>query len=270
MNILDEILASKSKEVAERKSLFPQKLLEQSIHYNATPVSLRKYIQRSDKSGIIAEIKRKSPSKGVINDKVSVERVSIGYMQAGASALSVLTDKPFFGGDNEDLLLAREYNFCPVLRKDFIIDEYQIVEAKSIGADAILLIAAALTPERVKELATFAQSLQLEVLMEVHDLSELQNNLHPEVDLIGVNNRNLKTFQTDVNTSKELSSHIPAYFVKVSESGISEATVVNDLKTYGYEGFLIGEAFMQYSRPEQACAKFIQELQALSHKPVRV
>ena len=268
MNILDEILSSKSKEVAERKSLFPHKLLEQSIHYNATPVSLKKYLQRTDKSGIIAEIKRKSPSKGIINNKVSVERISIGYMQGGASALSVLTDKPFFGGSNEDLLLAREYNFCPVLRKDFIIDEYQIVEAKSIGADAILLIAAALTPEHLKELATFAQSLQLEVLMEVHDLSELQNNLHSAVDLIGVNNRDLKTFKTDVNTSKQLASHIPAEFVKVSESGISQPLVVNDLKAHGYEGFLIGEAFMQHSRPEQACAEFIQELQTLSNKSI--
>ena len=158
----------------------------------------------SFKAEMIAEIKRKSPSKGVINDRISVERISIGYMQSGASALSVLTDKTFFGGDNEDLLLAREYNFCPILRKDFIIDEYQIIEAKSIGADAILLIAAALTPERLKELASFAKSLQLEVLMEVHNLSELQKNLHPEIDLIGVNNRNLKSFETDVNTSIEL------------------------------------------------------------------
>ena len=270
MNILDQILSAKVKEVAERKSLFPQKLLEQSIHFSATPVSLKKYIQRTDKSGIIAEIKRKSPSKGVINDRISVERISIGYMQAGASALSVLTDKPFFGGANEDLEVAREYNFCPILRKDFIIDEYQIVEAKSIGADAILLIAAALTPERLKVLASFAKSLELEVLMEVHDLPELQSNLHPEIDLIGVNNRNLKTFDTDINTSKELAAHIPKEYVKVSESGISKAEVVNDLQGYGYEGFLIGEAFMQHSRPEQACADFIQELQMLKNKSIPV
>lgn len=268
MNILDQILASKSKEVAERKALFPQKLLEQSIHFSATPVSLKKYLQRPDKSGIIAEIKRKSPSKGIINDKISVERISIGYMQAGASALSVLTDKPFFGGDNEDLLLARAYNFCPVLRKDFIIDEYQIIEAKSIGADAILLIAAALSPEHLKELAVFAKSMNLEVLMEVHDLSELQHNLHPEVDLIGVNNRDLNTFKTDINTSKELASHIPNEYVKISESGISQPSVVHSLKSYGYAGFLIGETFMQHSRPEQACAQFVQELQTISIQSV--
>lgn len=270
MNILDQILSSKYKEVEERKSLFPQKLLEQSIHFGVIPVSLRKYLQRPDKSGVIAEIKRKSPSKGVINDRISVERISIGYMQSGASALSVLTDKIFFGGDNEDLLLAREYNFCPILRKDFVIDEYQIIEAKSIGADAILLIAVALTPERLKELASFAKSLQLEVLMEVHDLSELQKNLHPEIDLIGVNNRNLKSFETDVNTSIELASHIPSEFVKVSESGISTPQVVADLKPHGFEGFLIGEAFMQQSRPELACAEFIQQLQRISNQPVSV
>jgi indole-3-glycerol phosphate synthase len=268
MNILDQILQSKSKEVEERKSLFPQKLLEQSIHFAVTPISLKKYLQRPDKSGVIAEIKRKSPSKGIINDRVSVERISIGYMQSGASALSVLTDKEFFGGDNEDLLLAREYNFCPILRKDFIIDEYQIIEAKSIGADAILLIAAALTPERLAQLAKFAKSLHLEVLMEVHDLSELQNNLHPAVDLIGVNNRNLKSFETDVNTSIELARHIPSEYVKVSESGISTPEVVADLKSHGYEGFLIGEAFMKQSRPELACGKFIQQLQKITDKSV--
>ena len=146
MNILDQIIEHKRKETEERKSLYPVRLLEQSIYFGTKPVSLCHYIRRRDKSGIIAEIKRKSPSKGVINAYVSVERTSIGYMQAGASALSVLTDKQFFGGSNDDLTVARKFNFCPILRKDFTLDEYQIVEAKSIGADAILLIAAALDP----------------------------------------------------------------------------------------------------------------------------
>ena len=153
MNILDQILAHKRKEVDERKGLYPVKLLEQSIYFATPAVSLKKYLLREDKSGIIAEIKRKSPSKGIINPHISVERTSIGYMQAGASALSVLTDKEFFGGSNEDLTLARKFNFCPILRKDFVIDEYQVIEAKSIGADAILLIAAALEPGRIKELS---------------------------------------------------------------------------------------------------------------------
>ena len=169
MNILDQILAHKETEVAERKSLYPVKLLEKSIFFPTQPVSLKKYLLREDKSGIIAEIKRKSPSKGVINPHVSIERTSIGYMQAGASALSVLTDQKFFGGSNDDLMIARKFNYCPILRKDFVIDEYQIVEAKSIGADAILLIAAALAPEKLASLCAFAHTLKLEVLMEVHD-----------------------------------------------------------------------------------------------------
>lgn len=202
----------------------------------------------------------------MINAYAEVERTSIGYMQAGASALSVLTDKKYFGGSNEDLTVARKFNYCPILRKDFIIEEYQIVEAKAIGADAILLIAAVLRPQRLKELAAFAKSLQLEVLMEVHSLEELQPNLHPEVDLIGVNNRNLNTFVTDIALSKELARHIPQEFVKVSESGISKPSTLLELQAFGYNGFLIGESFMQHSRPEQAAARFIHEFHQLREK----
>jgi indole-3-glycerol phosphate synthase len=223
-------------------------------------VSLKKYIQREDKSGIIAEIKRKSPSKGVINPYVSVERTSIGYMQAGASALSVLTDKQFFGGSNEDLTLARKYNFCPILRKDFTIDEYQIVEAKSIGADAILLIAAALNAATLKSLASFAHSFGLEVLLEVHNEEELRENLDAGADLIGVNNRNLKTFELSIEVSKKLASLIPSSIVKVSESGIESVQVILELKKFGYQGFLMGQNFMQHSRPEVACKEFIDDL----------
>lgn len=260
MNILEKIVAHKRTEVAGRKSLYPVKLLEQSIYFATQPVSLKKYIQRKDKSGIIAEIKRKSPSKGVINPHVSVERTSIGYMQAGASALSVLTDKEFFGGSNDDLTLARKYNFCPILRKDFTIDEYQIVEAKSIGADAILLIAAALEPERLKQLADFAHSFSLEVLLEVHNDEELQANLDAGADLIGVNNRNLKTFELSIEISKALAERIPKEAVKVSESGIESVATILELKKFGYEGFLMGQNFMQHSRPEEACREFIDEL----------
>ena len=263
MTILDEILEHKRKEVAERKSLYPVKLLQQSIYFPTSCVSLKKYLLREDKSGIIAEIKRKSPSKGVINPHVSVERTSIGYMQAGASALSILTDKQFFGGSNDDLTTARKFNFCPILRKDFIIDEYQIIEAKSIGADAILLIAAALEPKKLKELCAFAHSLGLEVLMEVHDDMELTNNLEAGADLIGVNNRNLKTFELSVETSKRLSKLIPDSVVKVSESGIESPEEILNLKDYGFRGFLIGQTFMQNSRPERAAMDFIKELRRL-------
>ena len=260
MNILDQIIAHKQTEVANRKSLYPVKLLEQSIYFATQPVSLKKYIQREDLSGIIAEIKRKSPSKGVINPHVSVERTSIGYMQAGASALSVLTDKNFFGGSNDDLTLARKFNFCPILRKDFTIDEYQIVEAKSIGADAILLIAAALEPKRLKELAAFAHSFGLEVLLEVHNEEELNANLDAGADLMGVNNRNLKTFELSIEVSKSLAGRIPKDVVKVSESGIESVSTILELKKYGFEGFLMGQNFMQHSRPEAACKEFIDEL----------
>ena len=263
MDILEKIIAHKQREVAERKSLFPPKLLEQSTYYEGKAVSLKKYLLREDKSGIIAEFKRKSPSKGVINAHAKVERTTIGYMQAGASALSVLTDSEFFGGSSDDLKTARKFNFCPVLRKDFVIDEYQIIEAKSIGADAILLIAAALEPAKLKELAAFAKDLNLEVLMEVHGKEELDTHLNEHLDIVGVNNRNLKTFEVSVDTSKALASAIPDEFVKISESGISDPSTIVDLKAHGYKGFLIGETFMKTGRPELTAADFIEKMKKL-------
>lgn len=260
MNILDKIIDYKRKEVAEQKELYPIKLLEQSIFFESQSVSLKKYIQRDDKSGIIAEIKRKSPSKGVINPYISIERTSIGYMQAGASALSVLTDKNFFGGSNEDLTTARKFNFCPILRKDFTIDEYQIVEAKSIGADAILLIASALKPAELMSMSSFAHTFGLEVLLEVHNEEELKGSLDAGADLIGVNNRDLKTFELSIEISKRLAHLIPSSIVKVSESGIESIQAILDLKKFGYEGFLMGQNFMQHSRPEVACKEFIDDL----------
>jgi indole-3-glycerol phosphate synthase len=260
MNILEKIIARKYEEVAERKSLYPVKLLEKSIFFSSPIVSLTKYVQRKDKSGIIAEIKRKSPSKGIINASVSIERTSIGYMQAGASALSILTDKDFFGGSSDDLTMARKFNFCPILRKDFIVDEYQIVEAKSIGADAILLIAAALSTKRLNELALFAKSLSLEILMEVHTEEELTSNREAEVDLVGVNNRDLKTFDVSLDISKRLAPLLPKGKVFVSESGIDSPAAIIELRKYGYEGFLMGQNFMQHNRPEQAAKDFINQL----------
>ena len=260
MNILDEILAKKKDEVEERKALYSVKLLEQSIHFETRIVSLKKYLLRPDKSGIIAEIKRKSPSKGVLNRNISIERTSIGYMQAGASALSILTDNTFFGGSADDLKTARKFNFCPILRKDFIIDEYQIVEAKSIGADVVLLIAAALDASRLKQLAEFAKSLGMETLLEVHNEDELHRALNEHIDLVGVNNRDLGTFEVSLDTSRKLASMIPDNFIKVAESGISGPEEVLDLKEHGYSGFLMGERFMKHSRPEKACAEFIESL----------
>jgi len=260
MNILTQIIEHKRKEVAERKALYPVRLLEQSIYFQSPTVSLKKYIQRPDKSGIIAEIKRKSPSRGIINGDVSVERISLGYMQAGASALSVLTDKNFFGGSNEDLMIARKFNFCPILRKDFVVDEYQLIEAKSIGADAVLLIAAVLSPLEVKNLAKRARELNLEVLLEVHSREELDRSIDAEIDLVGVNNRNLQTFEMNVDLSRELAPYIPNKFVKVSESGIESPQAIVDLRKSGFQGFLIGQTFMAQSRPEEAARQFISEL----------
>ena len=264
MNILEKITAEKRKEVAERQSMTPVKKLEKSIYFETSTVSLKKYIQRPDKIGLIAEYKRKSPSKGVINANASVERTSIGYMQSGASGLSVLTDGPFFGGKSEDLITARNYNFCPILRKDFIIDEYQIIEAKSIGADVILLIAAILDRSEIQRLSSFAKSLGLEVLLEVHNQTELEKSIMPTLDLLGVNNRDLTSFHTDVQTSKNLAEKIPADFIKVSESGINDPSTVIELMQYGYEGFLIGEYFMQHGRPESACREFVKKVKKLN------
>ena len=263
MTILDNIIAHKRREVAERQSLVPAKRLEQSLYMNAQPLSLSRYLLRDDLSGIIAEFKRKSPSKGFINPHAPVERTTLGYMQAGASALSILTDTEFFGGKNEDLTTARRYNFCPILRKDFVIDEYQILEAKSIGADAVLLIAAVLKPEEVLRLGRFAKSLGLEVLLEIHSAAELENTLHPDaVTLVGVNNRNLHDFSVRLDTSGELAQRIPAAYVKVTESGLSSAAEIEALRAVGYRGFLIGETFMRHSRPEKACAALVQQLRA--------
>lgn len=266
MNILDEIIAHKYKEVEERRSLFPTKLLEKSQYFNSQTISLKKYLLREDKLGIIAEIKKKSPSKGIINAHVNIERTSIGYMQAGASALSVLTDQTYFGGKNEDLTTARKYNFCPILRKDFVVDEYQIIEAKSIGADAILLIAAALTAEKLRTLAAFARSLGLETLVEVHNQEELDKSLNDDIVLVGVNNRNLKTFEVNINTSIDLAAKIPNQFVKISESGIQEPETIVKLKTHGFQGFLMGERFMASGRPEKSCARFIEALGQIEQK----
>ena len=269
MNILDEIIAYKRKEVEDNKNLYPVKLLEQSIFYQSPTVSLKKYVQREDKTGIIAEFKRKSPSRGVINAYASVEQTTIGYMQAGASALSVLTDKKFFGGSNEDLKVARKFNFCPILRKDFTIDEYQVIEAKSIGADAILLIAAVLETKQIKDLTQFAHALGLEVLLEVHDKEELQPNLDSGADLIGVNNRNLKTFEVSIEASKQLAPLIPSTAVRVSESGISSPETILELRDFGYQGFLIGENFMKHSRPEEEAKMFTDRLRQMQRSEFR-
>lgn len=262
MDILEKIVAHKRVEVEKKKERYPVKLLEDSIYFNTPTVSLSTYLQRSDKSGIIAEFKRRSPSKGDINPYASVEQVSIGYMQAGASALSVLTDEHFFGGKNADLTLARKFNFCPILRKDFIVSEYQIVEARSIGADAILLIAACLEKQELDRLAAFAKKLGLEVLVEIHGVEEL-DKLSMHADVVGVNNRNLKTFEVNIGNSIALFDQLPKEMVKIAESGLNDPHAVVELKRAGFQGFLIGEYFMRDERPGDRCRAFIQRIDRL-------
>lgn len=266
MNILDKIVAQKRMEVAERKSVYPIMMLEKSTGFHSPTTSLKRSLIDKSSTGIIAEFKRKSPSKGIINSHASVAQTTTGYVQAGVSALSILTDTEFFGGSNEDLILARKSNSCPILRKEFIVDEYQIIEAKSIGADAILLIAAVVEPQTVKKYQQLAHSLGLEVLLEVHNEQELKANLDSEVDLIGVNNRNLKTFEVNTDTSKLLASLIPESFIKISESGIDNPATIQELRDLGYQGFLIGQVFMEQGQPEVACRDFMETLRRVTSR----
>ncbi|MCF7560487.1 indole-3-glycerol phosphate synthase TrpC [Sabulilitoribacter multivorans] len=260
MNILDKIVIDKRKEVDLRKGLIPVSQLENSVLFNRKTVSLT-YKLRHSKSGIIAEHKRRSPSKSVINNNLNVQDVAFGYENAGVCGMSVLTDGKYFGGSLDDLLTARASCNLPLLRKEFIIDEYQMLEAKAYGADVILLIAAILTRNEIKKFSEFAKSLKLDVLLEVHNEEELQKSIMPSLDMLGVNNRNLKTFDVSLETSKSLSSKIPDDFVKVSESGISNIEAIKELLPYGYQGFLIGENFMKTDNPGASATEFIKTLE---------
>lgn len=260
MNILDKITADKRKEVDLKKSLIPINQLEQSILFERQTISLTERLQNST-SGIIAEHKRRSPSKATINQNLNVQDVAKGYENAGVCGMSVLTDGKYFGGSLDDLILARASSNLPLLRKEFIIDQYQIIEAKAYGADVILLIAAILSKDEIKQFSTLAKQLNLDVLLEVHNEEELHKSIMPSIDMLGVNNRNLKTFEVSLDTSKTLSEMIPNDFVKVSESGISTVEAIKDLKQFGYKGFLIGENFMKTDNPGESATQFIQNLE---------
>ena len=261
MNILDKITADKIKEVELRKSLIPVSQLEQSVLFKKETISLSKKLRNST-TGIIAEHKRRSPSKQVINHNLNVQDVAKGYENAGVCGMSVLTDGKYFGGSLDDLIIARASCNLPILRKEFIIDDYQILEAKAHGADVILLIAAILSKDKIKQFSEFAKSLKLDVLLEVHNEEELQKSIMPSLDMLGVNNRNLKTFEVSLDTSKTLSQIIPNDFVKVSESGISSVEAIKELRPYGYQGFLIGENFMKTDNPGTSANKFINDLKS--------
>jgi indole-3-glycerol phosphate synthase len=232
--------------------------LERGRYFNRTTSSLRKFILNERKTGIIAEFKRRSPSKGIINNRDSVEAVTKAYYGYGASGISILTDHKFFGGSLDDLLSARDSEL-PLLRKDFTIDEYQVVEARAFGADVILLIAACLTPQEVKNLSVAAHNLELEVLLELHDETEL-DHICDSIDMVGVNNRNLKNFEVDLEHSVRLAQKIDDRFIKVAESGINDVANIHYLKQHGFKGFLIGEHFMKQDNPMQAFKNFTYEL----------
>lgn len=260
MNILDKIIEHKKEEVAFRKATIPVERLKESSFYHRPSLSLKSFLLDSSKTGIIAEFKRRSPSKGIIHPNPDIMQITRDYTSGGASALSVLTDEQFFGGMNQDLMKARENNI-PILRKEFIIDPYQIEEARSIGADAILLIAACLTPKQVKSLALYATALKLDILLELHEESEL-GHICEEVTIVGINNRNLKTFEVDIDQSIRMAAQIPSGKLLIAESGISSAEEIKYFKEKGFHGFLMGEYFMKQPDPGKAFHDFVNQLSA--------
>jgi indole-3-glycerol phosphate synthase len=260
ISILDKIVEKKLEEIAAARIKNPVAKLEEMELFERDCYSFRKFLLDPAKTGIIAEFKRVSPSKGVINSNVTVAEVTSKYVEAGASALSILTDERFFGGHLRDLNNARKVNRVPLLRKDFILDEYQILEAKANGADIILLIAAILKPEEIIKHSALAKSLGLNILLEVHNKEELERSLCDNIDAVGVNNRNLNDFTVSVQNSYDLISLIPDQFLKISESGISNPATIVGLKQAGYQGFLIGENFMKEADPGKAIKEFVKAL----------
>ncbi|WP_195407526.1 indole-3-glycerol phosphate synthase TrpC [Bacteroides congonensis] len=257
-DILSEIIANKRFEVDLQKQAISIEQLQEGIS-EAPVIRSMKQALASSKSGVIAEFKRRSPSKGWIKQDARPEEIVLSYATAGASALSILTDEKFFGGSLKDIRIARPLVEIPILRKDFIIDEYQLYQAKIVGADAVLLIAAALEQERCNELTEKAHSLGLEVLLEIHSPEEL-SYINEKIDMVGINNRNLGTFFTDVENSFRLAGQLPQGAVLVSESGISDPEIVKRLRTAGFRGFLIGETFMKTEQPGETLQNFLQAI----------
>ncbi len=259
MQILDIIIHHKKEELIQAKLAKPLEALKQSSYYSRTCLSLSKFIKDEDKNGIIAEYKRKSPSEGIINDQYTIEEVVKAYQAHGASACSILTDHEFFGGKAEWITEIRPLLNIPILRKEFIIDEYQIHEAKAIGADAILLICECLSKEQISQFCRLAHDLGLEVLLELHSEDQLYK-VDTDVDLIGVNNRNLSTFKVSLQFSRNLIEHLPKNCVKISESGIKKPSDITELRSIGYDGFLIGTQFMKSASPMESFASFSSQI----------
>jgi len=258
MNILETIIEKKKKEVADNKRKKSIAELERERFFKNETLSFKHFLFRKDKTGIIAEFKRKSPSKGIINDTSTVAEVTSDYMDFGATAISILTDEEFFGGSLNDLAEATVHG-VPILRKEFIIDEYQVIESRAYGADIILLIAACLSKDEVKSFSKTAADLGLNVLLEIHNEQELEH-ICDDVDVVGINNRDLKTFKVDINHSIELCKKIPSDKIKISESGIDEVKTIRLLKENGFSGFLMGEKFMKEKDPGKAFEEFVKQL----------
>lgn len=256
--ILDEIVAQKRIEIKEKQKTTSIEDFKNSDNFIVPVISAKASILDESKSGIIAEFKRKSPSKGFINQAADVKKIVSGYEKNGASVVSVLTDKDFFGGSFDDLKQAKEILNIPVLRKDFIVDEYQVYETKAIGADLMLLIAECLTKEEVYNLAKTAKEIGLEVLLELHSEDQLEK-VNEFIDLIGINNRNLKTFEVDIEKSKQILKQLPQDLIKVAESGISDPETVKELREAGFQAFLIGENFMKNENPTEAFQEFVKK-----------
>ncbi|MCU7613318.1 indole-3-glycerol phosphate synthase TrpC [Chryseobacterium sp. GMJ5] len=257
MNILDQIVQRKKEEINDSKSKTSVEVLKNSAFFERKTLSLKKSIKI--KSGIIAEFKRKSPSKGIINDKASPLEVASAYENFGASGISILTDKDFFGGSFDDILNIRKQISIPILRKDFMIDEYQFYEAKSIGADAVLLIAACLSPSQVQEFTDLSHKLGLEVILEIHTEEELEH-YHSKIDMVGINNRNLKDFKVDLQHSVHLKNQLPKDALSIAESGMYSVEDFKYMKEKGFDGFLMGEYFMKNEQPAKAFEKFINRI----------
>jgi indole-3-glycerol phosphate synthase len=259
MTILENIIENKKRELILLKNLTSVSDLEKSLFFNRKVISLSERLLEKKNTGIIAEFKRKSPSRGIINSTSQIEEVTNGYFIQGAAGVSILTDTQFFGGSNADILQVRKKSLFPVLRKDFIIDEYQIIESKSIGADVILLIAAILEEREVMQLSVLARSLGMEVLLEIHETAELEK-VNSYVNIIGVNNRNLKTFEVNTQISEKMIERIPDGFLKISESGIASGKTIEKLRSSGYNGFLIGDKFMNTADPVKAFSELVKEI----------
>ncbi len=258
MDILQKIINYKKPLLEQQKRQIPIEALQIHPYFKRKSLSLSNALTKPDSSGIIAEFKRRSPSKPAINLTADVQKVTTGYQKSGAAALSVLTDTHFFGGKNLDIEQIRDFINIPILRKDFIFDTYQVYEAKSIGADAILLIAEVLSKDEILQLVKTAHELGMEVLLEIHSTSQL-DKLNPYINVLGINNRNLKTFEVSIDNSIQIAGKLPKDIIKISESGIRSPEDIKRLRTYGFQGFLIGESFMKTPAPEQACRDFISK-----------